>query len=105
VLAETDRHNIKWTRRLFLCSCRHSRDAHRHYRPGSDCALCECPRLASWNLVSRLRRRTAKVRGLVVRGGSARMSPLSLAFSPIWVGCYTVVPGRTCARWSTSALG
>jgi hypothetical protein len=27
-----------------LCSCGHDRDAHRHYRRGSECALCECTR-------------------------------------------------------------
>jgi len=53
VLAEADRDNIKRTRRPVLCSCRHSRDAHRHYRPGSDCALCECPRLSPRNPVPR----------------------------------------------------
>ncbi len=29
------------------CVCGHSREAHEHYRPGADCALCEaggCPR-------------------------------------------------------------
>jgi hypothetical protein len=31
-------------RRRLLCRCGHDRDAHRHYRPGSDCALCECRR-------------------------------------------------------------
>jgi hypothetical protein len=25
------------------CRCGHQPDAHRHYRPGSDCGLCECP--------------------------------------------------------------
>ncbi len=24
-----------------ICACGHARDAHVHYRPGSDCALCE----------------------------------------------------------------
>jgi hypothetical protein len=48
VLTEIDQNDVqKWTRRLQLCNCRHSRDAHRHYRPGSDCAHCECPR---WSL-------------------------------------------------------
>lgn len=27
-----------------LCRCGHQRDAHSHYRKGSDCALCPCPR-------------------------------------------------------------
>lgn len=26
------------------CVCGHAQDAHEHYRPGSDCALCDCPR-------------------------------------------------------------
>lgn len=24
------------------CRCGHGRDAHRHYRSGTDCALCDC---------------------------------------------------------------
>jgi len=44
VLAAGGQGGMRWRRRRVLCSCRHSRDAHRHYRPGSDCALCECPR-------------------------------------------------------------
>lgn len=27
-----------------LCRCGHTREAHSHYRKGSDCALCPCPR-------------------------------------------------------------
>ena len=29
-----------------VCRCGHDADAHRHYRPGSDCSLCAgtCPR-------------------------------------------------------------
>lgn len=27
-----------------LCTCGHPRAAHEHYRRGSDCALCSCPR-------------------------------------------------------------
>lgn len=26
------------------CVCGHPQDAHEHYRAGSDCALCDCPR-------------------------------------------------------------
>ncbi|WP_176491760.1 hypothetical protein [Curtobacterium sp. 'Ferrero'] len=26
------------------CVCGHPREAHEHYRRGSDCALCDCPR-------------------------------------------------------------
>lgn len=25
------------------CPCGHARDAHRHHRNGTDCALCPCP--------------------------------------------------------------
>ncbi|WP_211770117.1 hypothetical protein [Kutzneria sp. CA-103260] len=42
------------------CECGHARAAHEHYRPGSDCALCDCPRFrdsdAPAGLVARLRR-------------------------------------------------
>jgi hypothetical protein len=44
VPAEAGEGNFKRTRRPPHCGCRHSHDAHRRYRPGSDCALCECPR-------------------------------------------------------------
>jgi hypothetical protein len=27
-----------------VCQCGHDRDAHSHYRRGSECALCECAR-------------------------------------------------------------
>lgn len=30
--------------RLSVCRCGHRRDAHEHYRPGSDCGLCACTR-------------------------------------------------------------
>ncbi|SDQ81466.1 hypothetical protein SAMN02800687_2691 [Curtobacterium sp. UNCCL20] len=26
------------------CVCGHVRETHEHYRPGSDCALCDCPK-------------------------------------------------------------
>jgi hypothetical protein len=66
-LAEANEDNIKWTRRPLLCSCRHSRDAHRHYRPGSDCAVCECPRLSPWNPAPRHRRPGSKAGGRLSR--------------------------------------
>lgn len=28
-----------------VCRCGHSRDAHEHYRPGTDCSACGCARL------------------------------------------------------------
>jgi len=31
-------------RERLRCRCGHQLRAHRHYRPGSDCGLCECPR-------------------------------------------------------------
>ncbi|HEV2376407.1 MAG TPA: hypothetical protein VGS19_30080 [Streptosporangiaceae bacterium] len=40
-------------RRPVLCACGHDRDAHRHFRPGSDCGLCTCSR---WTLDHWLRR-------------------------------------------------
>jgi hypothetical protein len=27
-----------------VCACGHDRAAHAHYRPGSDCAVCDCSR-------------------------------------------------------------
>ena len=26
------------------CTCGHGKEAHQHYRKGTDCALCSCPR-------------------------------------------------------------
>ena len=59
VLAETGQDAMKGTPGQLRCGCRHGRDAHRHYRPGSDCALCECPRWAPWNPALWLARRRA----------------------------------------------
>jgi hypothetical protein len=39
--------------RSALCVCGHRRCAHRHYRRGSDCGLCECVR---WRRETWLRR-------------------------------------------------
>jgi hypothetical protein len=39
--------------RIVLCRCGHDRLAHEHYRKGSECALCECPR---WSPPGVLRR-------------------------------------------------
>jgi len=36
------------------CGCGHGRDAHEHYRRGTDCALCSCSRYRR-PLLSRLR--------------------------------------------------
>jgi hypothetical protein len=54
---EVDEDRPKWLRRNLLCSCHHGRDAHRHYRPGSDCAVCTCPRWSPANPVLWLARR------------------------------------------------
>ena len=43
-----------WLRAL-QCWCGHYRDAHSHYRYGTECALCECQRWAPprwWRLRS-----------------------------------------------------
>jgi hypothetical protein len=32
------------TAALKPCACGHGRQAHQHYRPGKDCALCPCAR-------------------------------------------------------------
>ena len=58
--AQSDKDNPKGPRRYLLCSCRHRRDAHRHYRPGSDCAVCTCPRWSPPNPVLWLARRCAR---------------------------------------------
>jgi hypothetical protein len=33
------------------CHCSHPEQAHRHYRPGTDCGQCQCPRFrpADWD--------------------------------------------------------
>jgi hypothetical protein len=43
-----------------LCRCGHPRAAHEHYRAGTDCAQCDCPRYrakhplrAGWQRVTR----------------------------------------------------
>ena len=59
-LAGINEGNPKQTRRHRLCGCHHGHDAHRHYRPGSDCALCECPRWSPWNPMPRLARRRGR---------------------------------------------
>ena len=28
------------------CSCGHRKSAHEHYRRGTDCSLCSCPRFS-----------------------------------------------------------
>jgi hypothetical protein len=35
---------ITTIKRSYRCRCGHLRNAHEHYRPGSDCGLCGCPR-------------------------------------------------------------
>ena len=41
--------------RTVQCRCGHDRLAHQHYRKGSECALCTCPR---WSPPGLLRRST-----------------------------------------------
>ncbi|MDP4334492.1 hypothetical protein Q7F20_14015 [Curtobacterium sp. A7_M15] len=36
--------SVATTTETAVCVCGHVQDAHEHYRPGSDCALCDCPR-------------------------------------------------------------
>lgn len=31
-------------KRSYRCRCGHLRNAHQHYRKGTDCGLCGCPR-------------------------------------------------------------
>jgi hypothetical protein len=45
---------------VLLCQCGHERQAHRHYRRGSECGLCECP---GWSPPSRFRRLLRRSRG------------------------------------------
>lgn len=35
---------VLWLRIRTRCRCGHSRQTHEHYRQGSDCAVCGCPR-------------------------------------------------------------
>ena len=43
--------------RTVLCRCGHHRAAHQHYRKGSECVLCDCPRWSPPSFVDRLFRR------------------------------------------------
>lgn len=48
-------HAMKAGRRALQCWCGHYRDAHSHYRYGTECALCGCRRWAPprwWRLRS-----------------------------------------------------
>ena len=43
--------------------CHHPRDAHGHYRPGTECSICECPSYLAplwWVLLNALRRRDVR---------------------------------------------
>jgi len=45
---------LRRTGRSRACGCGHQPGAHRHYRPGSDFALCACPQLSlhgGWHVV------------------------------------------------------
>jgi hypothetical protein len=50
--------------RTVLCRCGHNRLAHEHYRKGSECALCECPR---WSAPGVLRRAAPGLRDRLFR--------------------------------------
>jgi hypothetical protein len=39
------------------CGCGHGRQAHQHYRRGTDCSLCDCARYGRSLLARLLRRR------------------------------------------------
>ena len=39
-----------------LCACGHAKKAHLHYRRGTECTLCDCPRWCAHGLLSRLLR-------------------------------------------------
>jgi hypothetical protein len=60
MLAEVAGNSAKPTRRHPRCNCHHRRDAHRHYRPGSECAVCNCPQWSPRNPVLQLARRCAR---------------------------------------------
>jgi hypothetical protein len=47
--AEIDDDNPRRPHSQLLCNCHHGRDAHRHYRRGTDCAVCMCPRWSPRN--------------------------------------------------------
>jgi hypothetical protein len=35
------------------CRCGHSEGAHEHYRRGTDCALCQCPKFKAGSVASK----------------------------------------------------
>jgi hypothetical protein len=35
------------------CRCGHSQGAHEHYRRGTDCALCQCPKFKAGSTSSK----------------------------------------------------
>lgn len=43
------------------CRCGHDRDAHEHFRRGTDCAACGCARFRKPGLLARLRGRPTRV--------------------------------------------
>lgn len=36
------------------CRCQHPADAHEHYRPGTECGMCSCPRYQRWPAIGDL---------------------------------------------------
>ncbi len=51
--------------RLHRCRCGHDREAHEHYRRGSDCCQCDCRR---WSSVAWQKARRRAVKGAKVAG-------------------------------------
>jgi len=51
--------------RMHRCRCGHDREAHEHYRRGSDCCQCDCQRWRSvaWWKARRRAVRVARVAG------------------------------------------
>ena len=64
---------MKPKREPAVCRCGHGQEAHVHYRAGSDCGLCACPR---WNPPHWL------LRWLRGRGEDGRLAPSFLTGHP-----------------------
>jgi hypothetical protein len=51
-----------------VCTCGHGRDAHEHYRPGTECSLCapgDCQRYRAASLVTGLKSRARRLLAVV----------------------------------------
>jgi uncharacterized protein (DUF983 family) len=71
------------------CGCGHQRSAHRHYRPGRDCALCDC---------RRYRAGAAPAGGRAIAGLLA-LSGALVAFTAAWA-----FPHWTWLNWASIAV-